>query len=244
MKIVAYYHEETDEHNVTRKSVGLEKRETVVDWDLVLEREARSEICRRDARIAELERHLAIERNDYESLEHDTHCLRAELAALKARVPYPDFRPQLAKLVQACQQFIEADGRECFPERTLAESEWALAKDAHNASIRYAAPVVSPRALAEQDAAFKAYLLDCDKHGLQPDVAGAFNWAWSHAAPVVSAEQHVSLPHGYVLVPYKLTPEMIAADPYGMGYGRLHAIYSAMLAAAPAPSTTEGQGDE
>ena len=37
----------------------------------------------------------------------------------------------------------------------------------------------------------------------------------------------------YKLVPVVLTPEMIKADPYGLGYGRLQAIWASMLAVAP-----------
>jgi hypothetical protein len=51
---------------------------------------------------------------------------------------------------------------------------------------------------------------------------------------IIELEMTQAAPIGYVLVPVDLTPEMVAADPYGMGYGRLHAIYQAMLAAAPA----------
>jgi len=51
MKIVAYYHEETDEHNVTRKSVGLDRRETVVDEPCVLELDALAEIERLESMV-------------------------------------------------------------------------------------------------------------------------------------------------------------------------------------------------
>lgn len=65
----------------------------------------------------------------------------AEIAEQSApgEVGYPDFRPELASLVQACQRFVEADGSEVFPEDVLAKAEWALANDAHAASVRYAA---------------------------------------------------------------------------------------------------------
>lgn len=44
-------------------------------------------IAEKDARIAELDGHLLIERNDYETLMLDAGRLASELAALKAREP-------------------------------------------------------------------------------------------------------------------------------------------------------------
>ena len=41
------------------------------------------------------------------------------------------------------------------------------------------------------------------------------------------------VPEGWKLVPVDLTPEMVKADPYGMGYGRLHVIWNRLLAAVP-----------
>lgn len=38
---------------------------------------------------------------------------------------------------------------------------------------------------------------------------------------------------GWVCVPRGVTKEMADADPYGMGYGRIHAIWTRMLAASP-----------
>ena len=42
--------------------------------------------------------------------------------------------------------------------------------------------------------AFSLYLEECDKHAIEPDTAGAFNWAWQHApraaSPAVS-NQHI-----------------------------------------------------
>lgn len=38
---------------------------------------------------------------------------------------------------------------------------------------------------------------------------------------------------GFVCVPRGVTKEMADADPYGMGYGRIHAIWTRMLAASP-----------
>jgi hypothetical protein len=43
-------------------------------------------------------------------------------------------------------------------------------------------------AIADQKKAFDAYLFDCGCYQIQPDVAGAFNWAWSHAAPVAKPQ--------------------------------------------------------
>lgn len=80
MKIVAYYHEETDERNVTRKSVGLEQRVSVIDEPCVLEREAL-------ARIGELDLSVFQLNNSVTSHHWENHNLRAELAALKAQEP-------------------------------------------------------------------------------------------------------------------------------------------------------------
>lgn len=41
---------------------------------------------------------------------------------------------------------------------------------------------------------------------------------------------------GWKRVPVELTPDMAKADPYGLGYGRLQAIWSRLLAASPSPS--------
>jgi hypothetical protein len=38
------------------------------------------------------------------------------------------------------------------------------------------------------------------------------------------------------VVSIKPTPEMVKADPYGMGYGRLHAVWARLLAASPQPA--------
>jgi hypothetical protein len=50
-------------------------------------------------------------------------------------------------------------------------------------------------------------------------------------------------PEGWKLVPVALTPEMVKADPYGMGYGRLHAIWARLLAASPASKSAGGGGE-
>lgn len=41
------------------------------------------------------------------------------------------------------------------------------------------------------------------------------------------------MPEGWKPMPAELTQAMIVADPYGLGYGRLHAIYRALFNAAP-----------
>jgi hypothetical protein len=63
---------------------------------------------------------------------------------------------------------------------------------------------------------------------------------------VFAMREHAAAPAvaqpGWKLVPIGLTPEMEAADPYGMGYGRLHAIWSRLLKAAPAAPTAAKNG--
>jgi hypothetical protein len=59
--------------------------------------------------------------------------------------------------------------------------------------------------------------------------------------PIPDAEQPRAMvvPDGWQWVPVEPTPEMIQADPYGMGYGRIHAVWSRLLAAAPAPGDSQ-----
>ncbi len=84
MRIVAYYHEEID-GNVTRKSVGLERRETVVDEPCVLEREAW-------ARVMELTDSRDFWRDKAIAAE-------AKLAALKAQEPVADEREEFERWI-------------------------------------------------------------------------------------------------------------------------------------------------
>ena len=129
--------------------------------------------------------------------------LQTERSALKAQQSHPDFRPQLSKLVNACQRYLDADGCECFPEEALLEATVSLEKDAHNASVRYGA-------LKAQQV-----VNDADKHSTYPA---------PRPAPVV--------PEGYVLVPVEPTPEMVSAQPLrGITSTLSVAIYKSMLAA-------------
>jgi hypothetical protein len=52
-------------------------------------------------------------------------------------------------------------------------------------------------------------------------------------AALASAPAGEPIPEGWQMVPKTLTPEMANADPYGLGYGRLDAIWSRLLRAAP-----------
>lgn len=52
----------------------------------------------------------------------------------------------------------------------------------------YAGEVTAhPATIDAETAAFKAYLADCDTHAIQPDVGGAFSWAWNNARNTAGA---------------------------------------------------------
>lgn len=202
MRIVAYYHEEID-GNVTRKSVGLEKRETVVDEPLVLERDAL-------ARIAELEEWQA----DAVELLEKQH---AELAALKAQEPCNLNDAQVLEFLGVALRNVDIVGSVRLSE---------IRQGFEHMRKLYAAPVVS----ADKKCA----------HGNWIDCA-----VCESPTSSVSAEQQV-VADGWQLVPVRPTSSMTWVG-QSMRYESsisMGSIYCAMLAAAPAPSTTEGQGDE
>lgn len=186
MKIVAYYHEETDAHGVTRKSVGLENRETVMDEPLVLERDALAEIddWRRGAKA---------EADAGDEARAECRQLRAELAALKAQEPV--VMDVLRDVADSLRHFMGVFGQGRI------------------------------------------------KDGKALDAADSLL-----AAPVVSAEQQ-GVADGWKLVPAEPTQEMnnafhAAISTWLEEIGHDDDVYKAMLAAAPAPSTTEGRGDD
>lgn len=77
--------------------------------------------------------------------------------------------------------------------------------------------------------AFARYIKDCDECAIVPDVAGAFHWAWTHAAPLRPGQQ---------LVPVEATDDMEAAaendyEDTGATFPDWKSAYRAMIAAAP-----------
>ncbi|WP_417786714.1 hypothetical protein [Stutzerimonas xanthomarina] len=90
-----------------------------------------------------------------------------------AQVSYPDFRPQLSALVKACQRYIDSDGAECFPDDALIEATVALERDAHAASVRYAA---RPAQIEQHDS-------DCSTNNRGvPDLLGPCDCSLSEAS--------------------------------------------------------------
>lgn len=142
MRIVAYYHEETDGNGVTRKSVGLERRDTVVDEPLVLERDALAEIERLESMV-----NRSIQAN-YE--------LRAELAALKAQEPVarlpacPSRVFAVANLRDLAQSVLQHDpdvGIFRDEDQAYLINELADLAEAFNGDVKlYAAPVSEAKA--------------------------------------------------------------------------------------------------
>lgn len=201
------------------------------------------DLIKKDARIVELESQYQRDvwglNNEGDPIggdhaggyANDNARMRSELAAIKAQEPVGSME-------------IQGTGFLCAPFPAPA---WASGRQPAVGTKLYAAPVSVAKAqgVVQWPEADEIMQMAFEEGHPADDASGYYfeleefdlfierlmsEVARLNAAPV----QQVSVPDGYVLVPYKLTPEMIAADPYGMGYGRIHAIYSAMLAAAPA----------
>jgi hypothetical protein len=179
------------------------------------------EIKARDTRISELERYKRFE-SLYAEAERETAQLRAELARVtKADAHYQAEALRLAAELAALK---------------AQEPAGFAILDNDTGKILPHAAFFMDRAKAEKLAA----------------LTGECSVASLYAAPVVSAEQQ-GVADGWKWVPVELTPEMLDAgneaarsggcDLYGLKRELLNG-WAAMLAATPAPSTTEGQGDE
>lgn len=111
--------------------------------------------------------------------------------------------------------------------------------------VEQSAPAGEREAVAAEAAYYRATLRNVLKD-IRDDLArGGLAESWHGVAETISVvlsndsaawqrTQAAVMPEGWKLVPVNLTTEQIAADPYGMGYGRLHAVWRALLAAAPA----------
>jgi hypothetical protein len=116
--------------------------------------------------------------------------LKDRIAELKERVNSTTYRTSLIGKLEADNQRILDDlnmaWQEVKSEQRLSFRDQADQLRTELAALREQVPMMG------QKAAFEAYLFDCGIHQLQPDVAGAFAWAWSHVAPV--AKQQVVMP--------------------------------------------------
>jgi len=247
MKIVAYYHEEID-GSVTRKSVGLEKRGTVVDEPCVLERDAL-------ARIGELESGVTLAIDSAAGYRKERDQLRAELAALKAQEPvaavgmWSEGRPPhpygnewfVARLKDGRKSILRAlDEDHSYDYTTADESylkaDWVIgwAQFSDSCYLPYDAPVVS----TEQQGVAGGYPHEeMDALATARFKVGASSWSVMPFA-VRAGDGDQEIYRGS-----KSDCESVARKLAGAFLDGGIALI-AMLAAAPAPSTTEGQGDE
>lgn len=255
MKIVAYYHEETDKNGVTRKSVGLEKRETVVDEPLVLERDALARIGELETENENLSAAVRVSQKTAVAISTE---LRAELAALKAQYlsASPDHvhpselgKLRVALAMKNCliSDAIKAQEPVAFRYKERQDdlrSSWLYVKSRKHIvcgvpfQSLYAAPVVS----AEQKGV-QAVVQVCK--------LGRFGAAFD-AADTKYAYTYTDQPDNVGAMKLGRAASVNGTKRHGDEIDRgLHLLlqlqaegFGVFQIATPALSTTEGQGDE